>query len=848
MVVKALPSKYLICCGFLVSLLWAAPKLKAQEMMHITGRVIDKRTGRSLPFANIILVGKNNGTVADYNGYYKMDVKWGSGKIEARLLGYQNQIKPIAQTEHQVINFMLKPQSVNLDEIVISGKKLKYRNKGNPAVELIKKVIKNKNHNRMSSLNFYQYDKYNKIEFSFNNMNENALQSKLFHGFRFAERYAKKSELNGNLNLPIYIKETSSKVYYRKSPRSEKKYITGIKMIGFPNYVDKRGVASAVDRLFQNINIYDNNILLLTNQFVSPLSVIAPQIYKFRILDTLNVNGYRCINLAFQPRNKADFAFGGNLYVTDDNRYAVVKVMMRIRKGINLNFVKNLQIVQEFKYFDHKIWALSKDQTIIDFFVAENAVGMEGKKTDFYDHYIFNKKQDDSVYAGIKNRIILPGADSRSNRFWVKNRISPLHQDEKNIYVMMDSIQHTTTYKRSVNILMLLVGGYWNFGKIDLGPFSTFYTFNSVEGRRLSLAARTSPKLCKYLRLTGNIGYGFKDQEYKYNGNVLWSLNKIPLNERPTNTLSVTYQNDLTFPGMLIGNDFFLSFKRGVSDKVLYYKLFQIQHYKKWGNNISTTFTIRHLEEKPGGNWQFSSPGFPLDKLTASEISAKIRFAPDEKYYQGMDTRIQVTNSHPIFQLNFTQGFKNVFHSDYTYSKLSIDIFKRMYFGFFGYFDSKVEAGKVFGSKIPYPLLYLHHANQTYYYMPYSYNLMNFLEFVSDKYATYFGEYHFNGFLFNQIPLFKHLKLRAVVTFKMLFGGLSDINNPEKTPGLMAFPTDASGNPTTFVLKNRPYMEAGIGIENIFKLFRVDLIKRLTYLNNPHVNKYGVRVGLDVQF
>lgn len=851
-VTKTLQPKIFIFHSIIILLLMIRPELQAQKVIHISGKVIDRDTKHPIPFANIVLVGKNKGTITDYKGNYNIDLEWETGKIEAQLMGYQNQIKPVSLEKNQVINFALNPQSLNLNEVVVAGKKLKYRNKDNPAVALIRKVIRNKSLNRKGSLDYYQYDKYNKLEFALNKADEKLLQNKIFKKYQFVFHYTDTSELNGETYLPVFLKESKSKIYYRKTPRTQKEYVMGNKMSGFPNFVDKQGFGSMLDRLIQSIDIYDNNIFLLTNQFVSPLSVIAPSIYKFRIIDTLNVNGYNCINVAFQPRNKADFAFGGNLYITNDNRYAVVKAVMGIPKGINLNFVKGLRFVQEFKDVDNKIWMRTKDRLVIDFNIAKGGLGMLGKKTDYYSHYILNQKQNDSVYSGIENKIIMPEANARTDEFWAKNRTEPLQKEEKNVYVMLDSIQHMPAYKRSVNLLMLIDEGYWNFGKIDLGPTNTFYSFNNIEGHRLRIAARTSTKFSKLLRIDGNITYGFKDKKYKYGGSAIWSLNKIPLNGRPTQTISVTYQNETEFPGMkmqLVNEDnFFLSFKRGVADKILYYKLFQIQHYLNWGDGFSTTFSVRHLEEQPGGNWQFNSPDFPLSNLTTSELSAMLRFAPNEKYYQGMDHRTPIITKYPVIELNYTQGFKNVLNSDYTYTKLSASVFKRLYFGLFGYLDSYVDAGKVFGNGIPYPLLYLHRANQTYSYQPYSYNMMNFLEFVSDKYASYFGEYHFNGFLFNQIPLLKHLKWRGVVSFKALYGGLSDKNNPEKTPGLMLFPTDANGNPTTFVLKNRPYMEASIGVENIFKAFRVDLVKRLTYLNNPNVTQYGIRVSFKIDF
>lgn len=850
---RTLPKKYIFIHSFLASLLFIAPKLQAQKTVHISGRIYDDISKKPLPFANVVLVGRNQGAITNYKGCYEFNVVPGAtDRIEAQTVGYRTQTKTIALNGQQVINFAMQPESLNLNEVVVNGRRQRYRNKNNPAVALIRHVIRNKRMNRKGSLNYYQYDKYDKVEFSLNPADEKILKNNIFRKFHFVFHYADTSGLDGRVYLPVFLKETAAKVYYRSAPKAQKEYITGVKMSEFPPFIDKQGFDEELNKLFQNIDIYDNNIFLLTNQFVSPISNLAPQVYKFHIIDTVNVARYRCINVAFEPRNKADFAFSGHLYITDDPRYAVVKALMSIPKGINLDFVRRLQFSQEFQYVDNKIWMRSADQMTIDFNLVKNGPGMQGKKTDYYDHYVLNQRQNDTIYAGISKKILLPDASAQPPAFWAKNRTGPLQQEEKNIYVMSDTIRKMPAYKRSVNLMMLLDEGYWNFGKIDLGPVNSFFGFNSVEGRILRLSGRTSPQFNKRFRLSGNVAYGFQDKKYKYGATALWSLNHIALNAHPTQTLSVTYQNQTKFPGMdmqlVSPNNFFLSFKRGVADKILYYQLFAIEHYVKWGDGFSTRLTLRHRVEHPGGSWQFNAGGYPLDRLTSSEASLLIRFAPDEKYYQGMDYRTPIVTRYPVLQLDFTQGFKNVLQSNFSYSKLSLSVFKRFYFGLFGYLDSDVEAGQVFGNHIPYPLLYLHRANQSFSFQPYSYNMMNFLEFVSDRYAAYFGEYHFNGFLFNQIPLLKKLKLRTIVSFKALYGNLSNANNPNVTPGLMPFPADANGNPTTFTLKGRPYMEASVGIGNIFQLFRVDLVKRLSYLNNPNVTQYGIRISFKVDF
>jgi len=273
-----------------------------------------------------------------------------------------------------------------------------------------------------------------------------------------------------------------------------------------------------------------------------------------------------------------------------------------------------------------------------------------------------------------------------------------------------------------------------------------------------------------------------------------------------------------------------------------------MEHYRDWGNGFSTALSFKHIKQEPGGTLKFEYEDHSLSEIVSSELSTILRFAPNEKFYQGMNYKTPIITKSPIFHLSYTQGIKDFFNADYTYSKLSFNVFKRFYVSPLGFTNFEFEAAKVFGSGIPYPLLYVHRANQTYSYQLRSYNLMNFLELVSDEYIAVFVEHHFNGFIFNKIPLFKRLKWREIISFKAINGNLSTKNNPEITPGLMQFPTDLDGNPTTFTLKEDPYVELSVGIGNIFKVFRVDIIRRMTYLNNSNVSEYGIRARFKVDF
>jgi len=824
-----------------------------QKYVNIKGRVIDAKTKQPLPFVNVVFVGKNIGTITDYNGDYSISTQWASTQLQASFIGYKREVKSVGQAKNQTINFEIEPESIALTEVVVTGQRKRYRNRDNPAVELIKKVIENKDSNSKEMFDYYEFDKHEKVEFALNNITDEFRSKKMFKKFQYVFSFVDTSKINGKPYLPVFLKETLSKVYYRKEPQTRKEYVSGTNMVGFHDYIDNEGVGFIIDNLYQDIDIYSNNITLLTNQFISPISTLAPLIYKFHIIDTIPINGLRAINLAFQPRNKADFAFKGNLYITDDDKYAVIKVDMRVTEDINLNFVNDLQIVQEFEKMNGEGWMFSKDELLVDFNLTNKGTGIFGKKTVFYDNYTFNVPRSDSVYSGIEHLVKNTGHAARDSSFWEAGRIEKLTEQEQNIFVMVDSIQHVPAFKRTMDIVMLLVAGYWNFGTVEVGPVNTFYSFNDVEGFRLKVGARTSDKFNERLRLEGYLTYGFKDDRFKHSVSATWSLNGRPLKENPRHSITAMHQVETNFPGMemqFINEDnFLLSFKRGVADKILYYEMFKLEHYRDWGNGFSTLLNFKNMTQEPGGTLYFRfSDDREINSITSSEIGATFRFAPNEKFYQGLSYRTPIITRYPIFQLTYTQSIKGLFGADYDYGKVNFNIFKRVYLSPIGFMDLELEGSKILGSGVPFPLLTVHRANQTYSYQLLSYNLMNFLEFVSDQHVSLFAEQHFNGFFFNKIPLIKRLGWREIISFKGVYGSVTDKNNPNVTPGLMLFPTDEFGNTTTYTLEGTPYVEVSAGIGNILKFFRVDYVQRLTHLENPNVPTHGIRLRFKFDF
>ena len=829
--------------------------LSAQKLTKIRGTVLDSKTKEPLPFVNVVFKGANVGTTTDFDGKYYIETQWGTNTLQASFVGYKTASKPIELGKSLTINFLLKNDAIEMETFVVKADKKRYRNKDNPAVALIKKVIEHKDDNRKESQNFYEYDKYEKIEIDLNNITEEFLDKGwLKKKFQIVIDHIDTSEINGKPYLPIFLRETASKMYYRKKPKTLKEYQSGSKMTGFDGYLDDAGVSFIMDKLYQDIDIYDNNIDLLSNQFTSPISGLGSTVYKYFIIDTLEINGNECINLAFTPRNKADFAFKGNLYILNDtNSYAVTKVVMGVADEINLNFVQDMQLDQEFTLYNDSIWMLSKDKLIIDYNLTRKGRGMFGKKSISYDNFVFNNDRGKEIYNKVEKIIKEEDMSNKTDSFWVSTRPDTLTKQEEGVYFMIDSIQKIPAFKRAMDIAFLLITGWKEFGPIEVGPLPALYSFNDVEGFRLRAGFRTTQKFSKRNRFESYGAYGFRDKEWKYLFAFEHSFNKNLLTN-PQNRILVSYQHETIFPGQdlqfLNDDNFLLSFKRGSSDQMIFFDAYKVDYNKEHHSGFAYNIIVENREQRPIGRLLFETNELvPVqDKfLRTDAFDINLRFAPNEQFYQGKNFRLPIPNKYPIFKLNYRQGLQGIINGDYQFSRVASQVSKRFYFAQLGFADLELEAGKVIGS-VPYPLLNLPQANQSFFLQETSYNMMNFMEFISDEFASAKLTYYLNGFVFNKIPLFKRLKWREVLSVKALYGNLTDENNPDINTQLYKFPVDIDGNPSTFAFKSGvPYVEASVGIMNFFKVFRLEFLQRLTYLDNPGVpTMFGVK-GLGIR-
>ncbi|HEX8277821.1 MAG TPA: DUF5686 family protein, partial [Segetibacter sp.] len=635
--------------------------------------------------------------------------------------------------------------------------------------------------------------------------------------------------------------EKLSQKYYRKNPEKQKTYVLGEKQVNYGDFIDNNGIKSYMNRLYEDVDIYENNISLLTNQFLSPIADLSPTFYRFYITDTVQNDGIKLIRLSFTPKNPTDLLFKGIMFITLDGNYSIQKINMSISKHANLNWVRDLQIKQDFEKGPDGRYHVISTNTVTEFALTKaSGGGIVGERTVSFKNFTVNKSLAESVYAGepVVSNINVNG-NNASDSFWIAHRHPQLTDVEAKVYSNIDSLQNLHSYKRFMDIATLVLAGYKQAGRnYEIGPVSTFYGFNPVEGFRLRVGGRTTPNFNKSLYFENYLSYGFKDQKWKYFLSGTYSFNHASVYSYPLNYLRLSYQYDTKIPGQELQfvqeDNFFLSFKRGNNNKWLYNNIFKAEYVREFAKNFSITAGFKKWKQTPAGSivYEKEIEGYlnTIPDITTSELSGEIRWAPHEQFYQGKVYRTPIINKYPIFKLRYIAGIKGLVRGGYNYHNLNLNIGKRFYLSQFGYTDVAVEGGYIFG-QVPFPLLTIHRANQTYSYQLNSYNMMNFMEFVSDHYAGVNLDHYFNGFLLNKVPLLKRLKLREIITGKVLYGGVRRENNPALTTSTFKFPVDAeTGLPTTYTLGNQPYAEISAGIANIFKLFRVDLVKRLSYL------------------
>lgn len=857
---------------------------------QIHGTVVDSETGDPIPYLNIYYDGKGMGTITDMEGRYSIEYHSGWNELTFSMVGYTTQvIKVSAQTRE--LNIKMR-SDLMLEEVIVKPKKEKYSRKNNPAVELMKKVIASKKKTNLEQNDFYRYNKYQKITLAVNNITADSLrESWLFKKYPFFRDQVEVCDVTNKNILPLSIDETVSEKVYRKEPHSEKTYIRGINSGGVNELFSTGDMLTTVLKdVFQDIDIYQDRFRFLQYPFDSPVSEAGINFYKFYIMDTVYVDKEKCFHLSFVPNNPQDFGFTGHLYILADSTYRVKESQLNLPKKTDINFVDNMIIDQKFGELPTGEWVLLEDDMLCELSYLKKVLGSyQVRRTTRYFDFSFDPIPE-SMFKRKEKEIKDVNAMMRNEMYWSQYRQEELTKSETRMGSFVDDLTKIKGFKYIIFVLKALIENFVETStpdsKVDIGPINTIISSNYIDGLRLRGSLQTTAKLHPHLFLKGYYAYGFKDQKSKYMGEVEYSFNKkeyLP-REYPKNSLTLTYQYDNMLPSdKFISTDkdnVFTALKVCSVDQYNYERKATLKYEREREFGLKTTAMFRHANYEPCGDLFYrtmagesalqsaldrqelagqkwvKSP-FNTHDITVTEMSFGLRYAPGETFVNTKQRRLPVNLDAPEFTLQHTLALKGVLGGDYTYNMTEASAYKRFWLSSWGNIDVYLKGG-IQWNKVPFPLLIMPAANLSYIIQDETFNLINNMEFLNDRYASLDVSWNMQGKLFNRIPLLKKLKWREFIGVKCLWGTLTDKNNPFLEQNrydntLMMFPGHYDMNGVYQYSSNvmdpkKPYVEITAGIHNIFKLLHVEYVRRLNYNELPTANKWGVRLMIRTVF
>lgn len=795
------------------------------QLTKIRGKVVDQDTKELLSFVSLAFKGTSIGTITDFKGEFFLETRGATDSLLVSYVGYNQKSFAVKKGQYQELNIELKATTFSIEGVtIVPGE--------NPAHPILRKIIKNKWRNDPERLESYSYESYNKIEIDLNNVDDEMKKKKIFKQFQFVFNYVDTNAITGKTYLPVFISEAISDYHYQRSPKVEKELIKATKISG----VNNESVAQFTGKIYQKINLYDNYINVFDQGLVSPIADGGLFYYKYYLIDSAFIGNNWCYQISFKPKRKMEPTFTGDFWV-HDTTWAIVKAQVRLAEFVNLNFVNDLVANAEYQKVNDTLWFPKQIALFVDFNLTDKTTGFFGRKTTAYSHVKIKEPVEDSIQAIPTNVVVQEGALNQDEKYWGKTRPFNLTDKEAKIYEMVDSVKQVPMYKTFFDIVNMFVNYYYVVGYIEIGPYYKSYSFNEIEGNRFRISGRTSNKFSKKLMLSSFVAYGDKDNRFKYGFGAMYMLNK-----KPREVLKAEYKTDIEQLGQsqyALTEDNILTsvLRRNPNYKLTLVNELSGNYQKEWWAGFSNTLNLSYKTIFPSDSIHFNqvSNNSAVPRIVNTSLTFGTRWLKDEKYVTGEFERVSLGSKYPEINFEITGSAKGILGSDFSYVKLHFNYYHKFSINPFGYARLIVDAGKIFGT-VPYPLLQLHEGNETYAFDRYAFNMMNYYEFASDQYSSLTVEHHFQGFFLNHIPLMRRLKWREVVTGKFLVGSISDSNMK-----MLKFPTGMGE-------VSKPYSEVGAGIENIFKVIRVDVTWRLTHLDHPNIQTFGVRAGLQIIF
>lgn len=841
---------------------------------QIRGVVIDAEKGDTILYPSATYRGHHIAVSGNAMGEYSIE-RHNGWQLTFTAVGYKPRTITINASTPGVLNVKLKSDTRQLAEVVVKSKRAHYSRKNNPAVELMKRVIAAKKRTNLENHDYLSYTKYQKLTLAINDITPADIDSGFIGKHKWLLDQVETSPYNGKLILPLTVDETVTQHLYRKDPKAEKDIIMGQSSTGVNQLIQTGDIMTvAMKDVFTDVDIYDDQVRLLQYPFTSPIGKDAIAFYRYYIEDTVYVDHDLCYHLQFIPNNQQDFGFRGELYILADSSLHVKRCNLTIPKRSDVNFVENLQIQQEYRRLPSGEWALSADDMIVEMKVAKFLSKALITRTTRLSDYEFQPlaKQLFKGKAKIKRE-----ADSqmRDEAFWNKYRTVELTKSESSMSAFVHRIEQIKGFKYIIFGAKAFIENFVETGdenhpsKFDFGPVNTLITKNFIDGYRTRISGQTTANLNKHWFFQGYYAHGFHSKKNYYDAMLTYSLNKkdyLP-REFPKRTVSFESTYDIMSPSdkfMQTDKDnVFTAFKWAKIDKMMFYNRQQLkfEYEQEWG--LKTTFGLKTEENEAAGALSFNpiNSGFIYDtpegtpvgdlihngKIRTTELSLQFQLAPGRTYINTKQRRVPINLDAPVFTIGHTMGLKDVLGGDYKYNFTEASIYKRFWMNSWGKIDVNVKAGAQW-NRVPYPLLIMPAANLSYIIEDETFNLINNMEFLNDRYASIDASWDLNGKIFNRIPLLKKLKWREYLGVKALWGKLTDKNNPylaqnENSSVLMQFPEGC------YIMDpHKPYVELIAGVHNIFKLLHVEYVHRCNYNELPTAHKNGIRLMMRLTF
>lgn len=807
----------------------------------ISGTVVDD-AGLPLPYANVYFKDSSEGVITDENGKFYVESENTYNAVVISFVGFTSKEITLDKAVTYGIKVTLG-EGKELKELVMYAGKTDKKN--NPAIDILRKIWERRRKNGLRMFDQYRYDKYEKVEFDMNSIDSSFMEARLFRGMEFIFDHVDTSSVTGKTYLPIFINESLSEVYGDNTINEEKEILQGNKNSGFS---DNQQITAFVRDLYAEYDIYDNYLKFFDKDFVSPLSRTGINVYNYVLHDSTYIEDKWCYNIVFYPRRKNELTFKGNFWV-NDTTFAIKKISMAASKGANINWVKDIYIDQEFDVLNDSVFLLKRDHMMSDFALRkkEESRGVYGKRTTLFRNYEFDEKKPRDFYNKEVN-YYNDSIQNRSDEYWEENRFESLNKDEKAIYVMLDTLKTVPKFKRMYSLVATLGSGYYQIGDFDYGPIFSTFGYNDVEGLRIRTGGRTYYGQNDPWRIEGYTAYGFKDNQFKYGLSGKWMVEK-----RKRIILSLGNRRDIEQIGVsltgssdVLGRSFASSAIFAAGDNT---KLTSI-NYTNFSAEIEP---LKNIVFKGSLSYRTLKSAFRTFKLDyyidpndpskgtedftqQYEFGFLIDYTPGRRTIgYGVERSDVDDDDYARIYLDFSQGIKDIFKSDFDYQKIQLYYRQPILIGGFGLFTTTLEAGKIFG-EVPLGLMGVIPGNQTYFIIQNTYNNMNYYEFVADEYAALHMEHNFNGRLFARIPLLRKLNLREIVGVKSVYGTVSDANKR------------LNASSVEYRAPEDVYWEYHAGIGNIFRVFRLDFSWRGSYLNLPDANRFTIKGAFGFHF